>query len=349
MKAGIVTFTYGCNYGQRLQNFAVQNILEENGYSAYTLRQKPPFSDFLHLVNRSFRKLKNPYKIILNTKRQRRFNSFDRKYIHFFNKIISEQSNIYSINQYFDIFVAGSDQIWNPFSCDVNSIYFLQFAPKEKRITLAPSFSVDHIPEEKKDMYSKYLKDISNISVREYRGAEIIYELCGKKAAVILDPTLMISANVWEKISKRPSNLPKGKYVLLYFLSRYEKQKIMSWVGEKNLYVIDLIDDPVWYSTIGPEEFLYLIHNAEIVFTDSYHGTIFSVLFHKQVRNFIRISGDFSMQSRFDTLYSKLGLPIQIVTNHLDFETAFDYCVIDKKLLEERKKTKAYIEKVLNV
>lgn len=349
MKAGIVTFTYGCNYGQRLQNFAVQNMLEEYGYCVYTLRQKPPSLGFLHLVNRSLRKLKNPYKIILSTNRQKRFNSFNRKYIHFFDKIISEQLNFNSINRYFDIFVAGSDQIWNPFSCDVNSIDFLQFAPKEKRITLAPSFSVDYIPEEKKEIYSKYLKDIPNISVREYKGAEIVYELCANKATVILDPTLMISADIWKKISKKPNALPRGKYVLLYFLGIYEKQKIILWAEKKSLYVIDLINDPIWYSTTGPAEFLYLIQNAEMVFTNSYHGIIFSVLFHKQFRNFIRISGDFSMQSRFDTLYSKLDLPIQIVTNHLNFETTFDYCAIDRKLLEEQKKTKAYIEKVLNM
>src|SRR5699024_4424214 len=118
----------------------------------------------------------------------------------------------------FDFFIVGSDQVWNPHNLHGTSFYFLDFAPKEKRISYSASFGIDSIPEKYEKLYIEKLSEMSHISVREHAGANIVKKLTGTDAPVLVDPTMLLTKDEWLSLSKRASNRPKSPYMLTYFL-----------------------------------------------------------------------------------------------------------------------------------
>ena len=215
-KIGIVTLTGYFNYGNRLQNYALQEILKRYSEEVETFvipnisanshgtkhYVKKLFSQPLSKTAKSFSsKIKNlPNKGIL-IERERKFKEFSQNYIkerHF--------STLYEINGISDEFgyvVTGSDQVWNSnFIKNMEQYYFLQFVEKEKRIAYAPSFGISEIPEDAKPQYKEWLSSIPYISVREKEGAKIIKELTGRDVLVLVDPTLLLTKDEWLKISK---------------------------------------------------------------------------------------------------------------------------------------------------
>ncbi|WP_461811556.1 polysaccharide pyruvyl transferase family protein, partial [Faecalimonas sp.] len=229
------------------------------------------------------------------------------KYVLDINKNWSpEQVDEYSY------FVSGSDQVWNPIYPSTSSINFLQFAPKEKRIAVSPSFGINKIPKELQDEYAKWLESIPYLSVREEQGKKIIKELCGKKAKVLCDPTMALSKSKWTTIEKKPTFLENSKYILTYFLGDKNKEydKFIKAIAQKeDLEIINLFDvtDLRVYAT-SPQEFLYLIHHASLVCTDSFHGAVFSIIMNSNFITFSRKETGNSMESRMHTLLSVFGL-----------------------------------------
>jgi len=338
MKAGIVTFTHGTNYGQRLQNLATQRLLESYGITALTIPQIDPFSRMSHRIKKVIRKILLARRSILEFERKKMFDKFNLLYIKFDDNRKYED---------YDVFFAGSDQIWNPYSPYVGEMEFLQFVPKEKRIAFSPSFSVDSIPVEKREKYREYINGFLYLSVREDKGATIIKELTGRNATVLIDPTLMIDTDSWRNIERKPHHeLPK-QYIVTYLLGNADFSEEINNISRKlNLPVVDL-KKACWYKT-GPDEFLYIISHSSYVLTDSYHGTIFSILFRKQFRNFHRKSKGYNMGNRFDTLYSKLNIDRGSITMLNNIGEIVNYNQIYNKLELERIHAKRYLEKCIN-
>lgn len=347
MKTGIVTFTYGDNYGQRLQNLAVQELLMEYSDEVYTIHQAPPQFHLKPYV----RKLKKDisFGLINFSRRHKSFEEFDKNYIHYFDHNISER-NSQAFPQYeFDYFVAGSDQIWSPYSPDVNSTMFLTFADKAKRIALSPSIAAETIPEEQKEKYKNYFEGFSCLSVREDKGAEIIKELTGIDADVLIDPTLMHNAIFWDKYVKAPKSMINDKYALCYFLGTPQKaEKIDEICSMNKLKRIDVLTEKR-YKILGPQEFLYLIKNAAVVITDSYHGCIFSCIFHVPFIMCEREGTNLNMNSRFATLFNKLGI-INRRLQEVETENALyvDFSTIEIRLSLERERMKRYLGRAFN-
>lgn len=213
----------------------------------------------------------------------------------------------------YDFYIAGSDQIWNPYFGLATEFELLGCFPNYKSLSYAASFGVDNIDsisEEQKNFIFKNIKNLKAISVREDAGRKIIYRACGLEASVNIDPTMLISKDQWENLAKKPKflRLPQ-KYIIVYFLGEltcdYSK-KIAEFAEVNNCDIINLFDRR--FTMIDPFEFVYLIKNSECVFTDSFHANVFAIIFHKQFHIFNRIDKEADQNSRFLTLHQKCSI-----------------------------------------
>ena len=372
MKIGIVTIIDYFNYGNRLQNYAVQEIVKSIGYTVETIvntQHSSSKNTSNKLKNLSKLKNKNVMSVLeaikrrlfliinkkkissLNNEKYRKFKDFSDKYINETDFIISENNIPEYINDDYDFFIVGSDQVWNPHYRKGSAIDFLTFAHKEKRISFSASFGVSEIPDVFKEDYTKWLCDFKAISVRENAGFDIVKNLTGKEAEVLVDPTLLIQKENWINISKESKNKPSKGYILTYFLGNKTdliSDKINEIAKKKDLEIVNLasIKDEKFY-TSDPAEFLDFIKSAEIFFTDSFHGVVFSILFCKP---FIVLKRG-AMNSRIDTLLNKFDLVTRKWENIKVDEDIFkvDFSHVESILENERKKAITYLRKALKI
>lgn len=348
MKLGIVTFTYGDNYGQRLQNYAMQTLLEEYADEVYTLPQIKPSLNMKIKLKRILINLRSG-RLTAMQKRAKKFEIFDLQNIHYYPECIGENVNLKTIES-FDYFIVGSDQVWSPYSPDVNPSMFLAFAPKSKRLSFSPSISAEVIPDDKVDKYREYWNSLKNISVREYRGAELIKEITGKKAEVTLDPTLMFDGKFWSEKAKKPINELPSKYMLCYYLGESQNADLIDDICKKsNLKKINVLRDK-HYIDIDPFEFIYLVQNASIVYTDSFHGTIFSILFKVPFVVCNRKGATINMNSRFDTLDRIFNIKNRYEKNvKIENVMLIDWDKVYYNLDLLRKKSQVYLSEILKL
>lgn len=320
MKTGIVTIVDNTNYGNRLQNYAVYNLLKNRfNINAVTLTAKneKPFYDGNYIGYLKDKIAKQccvfpefaEKKWGNNITRWANFHKWTEKYIP--TKIYYDTPSLpESVSREYDLFLAGSDQIWNyKFSAPKFDDYFIRFAESEKRAALSASFGVSFIPQEWKETFVDGLKNIKHISVREDAGADIVKNLIGRDVPVLIDPTMMLDKEEWLKVSKKTRVNMSKPYVLKYYLGEEEEsEKIDIWARENGFEVYELLNDkiPELYSA-GPGEFISLINNASLVCSDSFHCIVFSIIFSRPFMVYARRgSGDY-MTSRLDTLLSKFG------------------------------------------
>ena len=336
---GIITFTYGDNYGQRLQNLAVQELISPYAENVYTLKQiKPDFS--LKFQLKQYKKILEKGIVFSMMERHRKFIEFDNKYIKYFSVPINYKHPAEFPEKEFDYFVAGSDQIWSPFSRDVNDTMFLTFTSKEKRIALAPSIAANYIPDNQTEKYRDYFNGFSKLSVRENTSAELIKNISNRDAEVLIDPTLAFDAKYWRKYEQSFNTPPK--YVLCYFLGSDDKLDAINKYAEKNhCVIVNLLSDRK-YAHIGPSEFLYFIDNADLIVTDSYHGMIFSLIFNKKVWILKRGGTNLDMTSRFTTLFEKMNNLINWFEEPTP-EYVIDYTKLESLIQKERNAINNYL------
>lgn len=319
----IITICDNHNYGNRLQNYAMSKVINSLNYNSVTLWNKSE--------NRLIQKCKNIIGKILSIynihrKKYAIFRKFTSKYID--NKYV-DFNYLDKINNEFDYFIVGSDQIWNYNFGNAKDKDFLKFADYNKTISYAPSFGISKIDDEWKDRISDGLNHIKYLSVRENQGANIIRELSNREAQVVLDPTLLLSKEEWCEIEKKPKKMINKKYILTYFLgekSEQLKSELKSLSMNNNLEIINLhnIEDKYFYSC-GPSEFLYLFNHAELILTDSFHACVFSMIFNKPFYVFDRNSkGIKCMNSRLDTLLTTFKQEQRKVTSLENIENIFE-------------------------
>lgn len=363
-KIGILTLNGYVNYGNRLQNYALQEVLKSIGFEVETIRvnrsNKPEISERLKSIsnlNDLLTKIKNRLNHYLqkNVRQSREsiFREFSHKHLNETKNIISNDCEATELNRFFDYFVTGSDQVWNPNNLHGTSFFFLTFADKGKKIAYAPSFGVSEIENKDKINYKKWLLDINKLSVREEAGAKIIKDLTGRDAAVLVDPTLLLMKNEWLKISREANNKPQKKYLLTYFLGGvpYEYQTQVDMIAKQNnLDIINLgdIKDKATYIT-GPSEFIDYINNCSVFCTDSFHGAVFSIILEKPFIVYERI-GTTSMYSRINTLLDKFDLNSRKAENVSSADVfQIEFSHLKAKLEFERKKSLDYLKDALEI
>lgn len=362
-KAAIITLNGYFNYGNRLQNYALQEILRSLGLSVETIivdRNKKN-----NYVNKkiTISRVLNKARYIVHNKKYRKyelkrvekFKCFTDDYITETNFSISDTDIPDDLSSRYDYFVIGSDQVWNPYLINGSSIFFATFSPKEKRVAYAPSFGISSIPDEFKENYKNWLFDMKSLSVREEAGAKIVKNLTGRDADVLIDPTLMLSKEQWVSIAKPDSNKIQQEYLLTYFLGKVSNEnykKIKKIAFEHNLKIINLasLKDKNSY-VVDPSEFIDYINSASVFFTDSFHGCVFSILLEKPFVVFERIGKGPSMNSRINTLLSKFNMKSRHWNDIKENADMFnvDYSHIPDILESERHKAFKYLKNALNI
>lgn len=365
MKIGIATIVDYKNYGNRLQNYALQEALKTMEFDVETIVNHPYKPDenksviirymermkelgLKGNIDRVSEKVKGDPKEKLLNEKKRKFKEFSTSYINETGFTVDPKNVPATLKNQFDFFVTGSDQVWNPTYRKGSSFDFLTFAPSDKRVSYAPSFGVSTIPDNYKEEYKTWLSEFSSLSVREDAGAQLIDSLTGRKAPVLVDPTLLLTKEEWLKFAKPSESKPKKEYLLTYYLGKLsqDKQKLINEVAqENNLQIVNLADynDPAFY-TITPDEFVDMINNATVFFTDSFHGAVFSILLEKPFVVFERESKVPSMNSRIDTLLTKFDL-LDRKFELINKDNLFDinYSHVPPILKKERNKSLDYL------
>lgn len=368
---GIVTFHKAINYGVFLQAYAMQEIINSLGYEAQIINYDKRETENLHVskkqkLNKFFIHISHLNKI-LETKKFRRLSECkerEKKFAKFANRYYnltyycnnSSDARAYA-REKFSACVCGSDQIWNPNHTKLNDFYFLSFISPEKRIAYAPSVSCLKIPEEYEEKFCEYVKGFRFVSSREKTGSFLIEKMTGKACPTVVDPTLLFSPDEWNDIAKK-ERLYKEKYVLCYFLNYSQlHEKVLETIREKmNIKIVAVpfmreINDmeDIEKNFAGIEEFLSLVRDAELIVTDSFHGTAFATNYKKPfyaLKNY----GDEGKFTRIVDYLSEIGLEDRIVTNEniqsLKPETV-DYSFASRRLDELKKMSLKYLKDAL--
>lgn len=239
-------------------------------------------------------------------------------------------------------FVCGSDQIWSSTTLYPDPMMYLRFSPKGKRVAYAPSLGRNYIPNYNKKILKKYISDVPCLSVREDEGRRLIEELTGRDALVVADPTLLLSSMDWDGL-KIEIETPEN-YVLCYFLdtpSDDVKTNICKYasLSGKDIVVLGKLNNlgypqnKIHFPVAGPGEFLHLISNASMVITDSYHGMLFAINYHKKFWSVERAYSQYDQSSRQLTVLSRIDLKERYLKTDFNFTDAdIDYVSVRTKI-----------------
>ena len=346
-KIGIVTITNdGYNFGNRLQNYALQTILERMGYDVETLNR--PIRGNQRLWWKRKKMVLHyflPYRRKIVHLNAGNFYFWNRRYIKWSNRVATDDI-LPLLGKQYDYLIAGSDQIWNPkFIWGEDPYMFLQFAKPEQRIAYSPSIGLDEIPQENITQYEDWWRDWNALSCREYTGANIISRVINKKVPTLIDPTLLLSSEDWCRLTKGIKT-PK-KYIFVYMLGEITgeyKEYIDKLAHENQCEVVDVMND-IRYAGGNPSVFVALIQSAERVIADSYHAMVFAMLFHLPFTFIDRVGWGMNMNSRVETLMRIFDIHI----NKLEAitEMQIDWDVFERKLETERQKAIEYLSVAL--
>lgn len=360
MKIGIVTIVDYTNYGNRLQNYAIYYILKKKfGCKAVTLAsyEEKPFFDNQYIVWFKTQIVKQICRFPKIA--EKRFGSTITRWANFqfWSKRIPTK-NYYNkkmipgkVDHKYDLFFAGSDQIWNyHFSSNKFNDYFLKFASDKKKVALSASFGVEDIPDEWTQIYIDGLDSFAHVSVREDAGQSIIKKLLGKDVPVLIDPVMALTQSEWIKVSKQPRVDISKPYILKYYLGEEaEEERIDLWATQNGYKIYELLNEkePELYSA-GPGEFISLIRNAALVCSDSFHCIVLSIIFSRPFVVYFRIGAENDMSTRLYTLLEKFGFENRW-KNKLNEEEYMicDFSNVDRILEQERKKFMEYLSNCL--
>lgn len=353
MKVGILTWHYYPNFGSSLQAFALQESIKELGHDVHILNYRNP-----RISKASNR---DGLRVILSRLLGGLFPRFKYAHLNYMKKYLKQTKPIYDgegvkeLSKQFDTIVFGSDQIWAPNV--YNPIYQGVYSPNCIKVSYAASIGLPAIPKKLEKAYHDNLCGFSHVGVREEEGRKVLKIQCGIDSEVVLDPTLLLPVFRY-KAMERHAPIVKAPFVFCYFLNANNqyKQCVETYSNKLGLSVIGFsarADDSDWMTVVKDVsacEFLWLIHHADFIFTDSYHGTIFSLLYHKNFRTFMRFSEDdpIVQNSRIRQLDKYFGLtsviqnPKQLVSDY-----RFDYDKFEASLAQLRKDSLTFLKKAL--
>ncbi len=345
MKIDILTFHRAYNYGAVLQGCALTKKLNELGAECEILDYWPGYFKLTYYYSKRItlshipvktilRRFKNRDAIKVLKRRNKRFERFIDKNIPLSDKIYYDIGDISNNPPDCDAYLTGSDQVWHYQWTDFDPAFFLDFdaAKNKKKYSYAASFGMDKLPDDMVSEYKRRLTNYDAYSVREQSGAKILKELENVDANVNCDPTFLLKGEEWSKFcAENPECEP---YILLYYTvqSKTLQEYAKKLSEEKKCRVIcvpcnmtaDVLtgkfDAPFGFEVradCGPVEFLTLIKNAAYVLTNAFHGTVFSIIFHKAFLTQMK-SDENKPNIRVEELFKTLG-----VKNH-DLEADFD-------------------------
>ena len=380
-KLGICACYQHKNYGSQLQSYATTVELARRNIDFEIIRYKKKTTPLLLI--KSLPRLLNPIfindriietsqkKMMLklhpqlaqdNAVRNAAFDKFSQSRFKKLSPVYYGYEQLREQSKKYTAVMVGSDQLWSP-SGITSNFYNLMFADDNTvKISYATSFGVSQINPKYHKIYNTFLNRLDFISVRENSGKKIVEELSSNKAEVVCDPVILLDAEQWLKEipNKRLYDEP---YIFAYFLgksaeyrdavTKFAKQKGLKIVTEPHMDSYNKADENFGDYTpfdIGPAEFVNLIRNAEYVFTDSFHGSVFSMLYQKQFLVFNRYSDNSSSSknSRIDSFCKNYVLSDRRYNGNIaDVENKINYEDVLGKVDEHRQKSKAFLDRAL--
>lgn len=374
MKIGILTFWWSeDNYGQQLQAYALQRYLRDAGHDAFLIRynllgdlpKNNPIKKIYKAFNpvklvRFFINLRNKAKLKTEyNEHSRHFDEFRSKYINMSEHVYNNFSELQQNPPEADIYIVGSDQVWNPACCGGNTLeqaklplhaYFLNFGKESiKRMSYAASWGIKDLDESFVTEITPMLKRFNAITVREKTGTELCAK-CGRSDAKwVCDPTLLLNAEEYRSLYKSENITQRQKpYLVFYYLNngKFNAQSVYDFATSKGLDVVYITGNGVvdkfekTYATVP--EWLSLIDNAQYVITNSFHCCVFSILFHKQFAS-IKLQGqNAGMNERLTSLFELCKMEERYCTDR-------DFTVLEKEYTSDFSFSKESGNWILNV
>lgn len=373
-KVGIITFYKSDNVGAVLQAYALQKCLFNNGYSAEIIqyidakkkgRKMNIIKRLIH--NIWYHKIKRD---ILKDKKWARVISFIDKNDSVSKNVFTSSAMINNDPPIYDVYITGSDQVWNDSITGADDSYYLSFAP-ESAVKLAYGASCGSVSalmkeKEKKEML---LSKLDLIGVRETNMAVVLKEEFGLNSELVLDPTLLLTKNEWENVASKSEIIRNDNYILCYImpgdkivekgieeiakeLARQTGYNIVR-VGLKDIDRLRFRKNDIF--DVGPAEFVKLISDAKYVVTNSFHGSVFSINLGVSVFGVINgeLDGVATRASRLISIYNLLGMENRLIkysTNDDNWRLSisaysFDYSEAHIKLENERRKSLSFLIK----
>ncbi|HFU4127720.1 TPA: polysaccharide pyruvyl transferase family protein [Streptococcus suis] len=342
------------NFGNRLQNIAVYKLLEKLNYEPETV--KVDIIGRKKFIIRPILNFLNFCKIQFGDARYQKFLEFDNNIRVSNHKVKWRLGNEIvdnKINNAYDFFIVGSDQVWNPNFAGYG-FYFLDFVKDDKKkIAFSASIGVTDFSKEYAQKMELNLRTFNAISVREQQANDIITSLTRRDDIVTLvDPTMMIESEEWSELAQKPEHFKGEKFILNYFLGELspKRKKIIGDFADKMGYkIINILDKQDLFYASGPAEFLWLEKNAELICTDSFHSSVFGILFNTPFLVFDREDKSKNMSSRLDNLLELFELNSRKVTENKLTEKCLeiDYSKAHEKLVLEKKRGIDFLSKAI--
>lgn len=376
---GLVTCYFHHNYGSMLQAYATELIMQQMGLPFQTIACKAPINymqenKILYIIKKLLiadwkmrlgkmkierAKKENPMFAKNWEIRNKAFDQFAETFFHV-SPYCKNREELTKMAENYSAFLVGSDQLWRTDSVE-HGYYTLEWVPDHiRKIAYSTSIGVKEVPWFQVEKNKRFMNRFDHIALREQSACDLVYKLTGRKVPVVLDPTLLFTGDQWLGIQQREP-LTNGKYIFCYLLGDNPSQReFIKNVKEKTGYKIvalqqldDYIPSDEGFADeapyVGPREFLNYIRNAEYVFTDSFHCSVFSILYKKNFFTFNRFAegAKQSTNTRIDNLLHITGLEARRMTNDktieevVNFKRKFDG--VDEKLNALRKSSMDYL------
>lgn len=377
MKAAyVVTLFRGYNYGSALQCYSLQQVIKKFNTKPYVIDvhyeglkwsvRRLTYNLRYHISCQRFQERKVAFQgIVENAKTANSAisDSTKEKFNRFIDEKISvkycryDELNRIAKSEECVACISGSDQVWGTSVKYLNPIHFLTFAPKDKRYSYAASFGSSTIPDWFVNDIKRYLNSYRRISVREDSALKILDGLGIKAGEVMVDPTLLLTADEWTQVEKRPDAI-KDDFDFIYFLntpSPIAKEHIgIIREGDEQISacytpfdIINFTGYGIKTISLSPEEFVWMIHHCKRLYTDSFHGVVFAALFHKEFYVYQReYVGVADQSSRIRSILLHLNLSKQFITC-VQTETSPDYSLTDSILDNDREKSYSYLREIM--
>lgn len=359
-KIRLITFHTPKNYGAVLQAFSLMKYLENFSDDVKVIDYNTPHLRSLYPIVPKFSGVRSFIRCILSMPscpmKKNKYKKFDDFISENFNltERFESTDKLYKYDWKDEIFVTGSDQVFNPRRIeDERRAFYLDFVPENRqRFSYAASFGCDKIPAEKNDEIKGYLSQFDIISVREVSGQKIVKEIIEKTPELVLDPVFLHDKKFWKQYAVIPENA-NGNYALYYRLMPNKKKdrlakKIAEEKGVKLIVITDgfcrRFKNWIVMKNIGPKEFLGLYKNSGYVITDSFHGAAFSIIFKK---NFLFIDSNSSTNGRGLNLIESAGIKDSAYVDSYNVKNEIDYAKVFERIKPMIGSSKKYLENIL--
>lgn len=377
------------NYGTALQGLATIKVIQSLGYPFRIIRynKQRSFGNILktlpgYLRSGVFDVLKKQFQIkkmcalhadyVQNVKmRTDKCNAFKRKYFEPLCDYYTGWDALKEGSKNYDVIFVGSDQVWSPLSLYAG-FYNLMFVDASvPKFSYSSSFGQSYIMNHQKKKVAEFLNKMDAIGVREVRGADIVKELTGRNATVVVDPTLLLSKSEWNDIIRDSQINIEKPYILCYMLGpRKDNREAVTKLGKMLGLEVLTFNHMDWYEpadenfgdinnyTCDCLDFVKLLSNAEYVVTDSFHCSVFSILFHKRFLTFYRLnpSDKKSSHSRIESLLGLMGIENHAVKDignvkalYDTIRTEIDWNHVDENLDKLKKSSMDFLIKSIEI